>query len=570
MIDSFLGEKPSGVKNVDFKKFTFVTAKVIDIILDSKHIDYKKMGGNTGLGAIKYEILEDTPTSNKNTLTYALPLLSFIKHYPLVGETVLIFNGLPTVNSGNKNIVTFSYYISTVNLFNTPHINFLGKPYKENKYFKEKVEFHPLFAQEGDLIIEGRNNQSIRFTSDKDGFPRAILRVTSKLPKQNDKASFIEENIDIDENIAIFSTKGKVPINVAYGKLLSYNLNITSNSNSIISTDIQNKVSTGSNSSTDNSTLKPLNDVKVIEKEKELFQINLEEVVVKSKRLPTVKEEDDFNVPEFTFLESDKFGLEIIPIANSQDFGQFLYEQSLELGQEPKVEIDLEKTPDKNISVGTAAIIKSSNFEHYLGTIQDSTIPIAAKALLDVLSFCEGTMGRGINGYNILQQIPRTNECAFIADWVDNPTYSKGHPNQRYIWYKYPKKTTVEYVQLFSTASGRYQFINDTWNRVANKTGLKTFTRSNQNINANFLLKESLGGDYFEMYNKIVNNENSFYRILTKLSPIWDSIPEGNSIYSYNTRVKVKANNRQKCRINQETIKNLFIRAYNYYQNPLI
>ena len=244
MIDNYIGEKPKGLTDEKFNEFTFTTAKVVDVILDSSHVDYKKMGGNAGLGAIKYEILKDAPTTNKNTLTYALPLISFIKSYPLIGETVLVLNGLPTVNSGNRNIISFSYYLCDVNLFNTPHINYLGKPFKENKYFKEKSEFHPLFALEGDRILEGRNNQTLRFKTDKEGFPKAILRVTNKIPKQNDKNSFIDENINIDETTMMFSTKGKIPIDIAYGNLDSYKINISIGKSNIISTDVTNKPST--------------------------------------------------------------------------------------------------------------------------------------------------------------------------------------------------------------------------------------------------------------------------------------------------------------------------------------
>lgn len=567
MIDGFIGEKPKGVVDKSFNKFTFVTAKVIDVILNFSHPDFKKMGGNSGIGAVKYEILEDTPTSNKNTLTYALPLFSFFKHYPLIGETVVVLNGIPTVNSGNKNVVTFAYYLTDVNLFNIPHINFLGKPFKENKYFKEKSEVHPLLALEGDTIFEGRNNQTIRFTSDKDGFPRTIIRTTNKLPKQNDKNSFIDENVNSDETTMIFSTKGKVPIEIAYGNLSSYNINITTNPNSVITTDVQNKPSTTvSNSGIDASTLTPLIDVKVVEKEKELFQISLEEVVIKAKRIPSVGEQDEFNVPEFTFEESDKFGLEIVPIADPKDFGQILYERALEKGSEETLTFDVENTPNSvNISIGNVATISQGNFENYLGTITNSNISVQAKAMLEVLAFCEGTMGRSKNGYDILQQVPRTSQCAFIKDWVEGDSYTSGHPNQRGVWWKIEKTGKIEYIKLLSTASGRYQFIVGTWNSVAQKTGASRFTKNNQNINGDYLLKNRLGNDYNNLANLMFGDDSSLFRVLSKLSPEWDSIPEGNSIYSYNTNKNVPSGKKQKCRMNQATIKELYKRAYNFY-----
>lgn len=570
MIDNFIGDKPKGLQNTNFDEFTFVTAKVVDVILNSSHPDYKKMGGNSGLGAIKYEILKNSPTSNKNTLTYALPLISFIKSYPLIGETVLILNGLPTVNSGNRNTVTFSYYLCDVNLFNTPHINYLGKPFKENKYFKEKNEFHPLFALEGDRILEGRNNQTLRFTTDKEGFPKAILRVTNKIPKQNDKSSFIDEDINVDETTMMFSTKGKVPINVAYGNLASYNINISTGGSSIISTDVTNKPSTAvANSSIDSATLTPLIEVKTIEKEKELFQISLEEVVVKAKRLPSIEEQDDFNVPIYTFEESDKFGLEIVNIADAKDFDQFLYERALESGIEQTVEIDREKTSNSaNISIGTVPVIKQGQFEQYLGSITNSNIPIHAKALMEVIAYCEGTMGLGKNGYDVLQQVPRTNQLAFVNDWEEN--YQKGHPSNGSIWFKMPNSNKMEYVKLLSSASGRYQFIKETWNKNSRNITNGLFSKDNQNLVTNETIKKRLGDDYNTFDYSIRNDENGYYRVLTKLSPEWDSFPQGNSPYSYHTINFVKPHLKQVCRNKPPLIKELYRRAYSFYASIAI
>jgi muramidase (phage lysozyme) len=565
MIDNFIGEQPKGLKD-EFNEFTFTTAKVVDVILNSSHPDYKKIGGNAGLGAVKYEILKNSPTSNKNTLTYALPLISFIKSYPLIGETVLVFNGIPTVNSGNRNITTFAYYLCDVNLFNTPHINYLGKPFKENKYFKEKNEFHPLFALEGDRILEGRNNQTLRFTTDKEGFPKAILRVTNRIPKQSDKNSFIDEDVNIDETTMIFSTKGKIPIQIAYGNLSSYNINISTPVSNIISTDVTNKPPTSiANSDVDKATLTPLIEVKTIEKEKELFQKSLEKSVEKLQPLPSIDAQDDFNVPSYTFQESDKFGLEIINIANYKDFDQLLYERQLQSGIEQIVEIDRETTKNSTnstiISFGKIPTIKQGQFEAHLGSITNTNIPIHVKALMEVIAYCEGTMGRSQNGYDVLQQVPRTDELALVADWTEN--YQGTHPSNGTVWFKMPNKDKVERVELLSSSSGRYQFIKETWYRNSPKDG--KFTKDNQNIATDNLIRTQLGSDYNKFDYLIRSDENGYYRVLAQISKQWDSFPEGDSIYSFNTNNFPDTKKKQKCRNTQPLIKQLYKRAYAFY-----
>lgn len=573
MIDNYIGEKPKGLGAENINKFTFVTGKVIDVILDSKHVDFKKLGSNGGLGAIKYEILDDTPTKNKNVLTYALPLFPHFKRYPLKGESVVILNGVPTVKSGNKNVTTFSYYLTDVNLFNTPHLNLLGKPYTPNTYFKEKSEYHPLFALEGDTIFEGRNNQSIRFTSDKNGYSKIVFRATNNIPKQADKTSFIEENVNIDDTTIIFSTKGKVPIDVAYGKLSSYSINITKPSNSIVKAEITNAPTpTVSNNQSDINNLTPVNNIKIAEKEKEIFQINLyEEATVTAKRIPSNKEQDDFVVPEFTFVESDKLGLEIIPAADPDAFKQVLFDL-FGNDENGNISLDYDTTPDaSNIRVSNQAPITAGQFEAHLGGITESRIPIQSKAMLEVIAFCEGTMGRGQNGYDVRQQIPYTNQIAFIADWDSSPNYSKGHPSNSSIMYKSVKSGKIEYVQLLSSASGRYQFITGTWNNISALTKFARFTKSSQDINCDYLLKKTLGDNTYKDLNNIMllNNRSivASEKVMERLSAQWDSFPYGNSIYSYHTLFNVPEGKKRKCRFTMDTVRDLYRRAYNFYLN---
>ena len=67
-----------------------VAARVKDIILDNQHPKFAKYGGWAGLGTIEYEIVGDqTGVTDKSP--YALPLLPYLKNYPLVQEIVILF-----------------------------------------------------------------------------------------------------------------------------------------------------------------------------------------------------------------------------------------------------------------------------------------------------------------------------------------------------------------------------------------------------------------------------------------------------------------------------------------------
>ena len=169
--------------------------RILDIILNMNHPKFKDYGGYDSIGTIYYTILKDnTPyetlwaTKNKT----AKPLFSHLKYYPLINEIVLILdtNDKNIYNSSNKS----TYYLPQVNIWNHPHHNALPSvrglesensvrdyPETENgitrrvedgstdiplgEYFKESSSIKPLLPYEGDLIIEGRFGNSIRFGS---------------------------------------------------------------------------------------------------------------------------------------------------------------------------------------------------------------------------------------------------------------------------------------------------------------------------------------------------------------------------------------------------------------------
>ena len=171
--------------------------RVIDIILNDKYPEFKNYGGDSAIGTIKFK------PQNFNTpgITFAKPFFPNISSYPLINELVLIFK-LPGNNINKAGSNEIFYYISSINLWNTPHHNAfpnlfaplengnnqqnysnssLGNPSvnsneipkiplnspinKSQRTFIEKDNIHPLLPFAGDNIYQGRFGNSIRLGS---------------------------------------------------------------------------------------------------------------------------------------------------------------------------------------------------------------------------------------------------------------------------------------------------------------------------------------------------------------------------------------------------------------------
>lgn len=184
--------------------------------------DFLTSGGWGSIGSIKFNILYENSNPggvNVNKLV-ARPLFPNVKNYPLVGEIVLLVMG-PSNRLNDSTGEKDYYYISPVNLWNSQHHNAFPDLSDYNKViqevsgnynnaeagatnqedadipeyplgetFKQKSDRKPLLPFEGDVIMEGRWGQSIRFgstvtelpnvsnwsTSGNDGDPITLIR----------------------------------------------------------------------------------------------------------------------------------------------------------------------------------------------------------------------------------------------------------------------------------------------------------------------------------------------------------------------------------------------------------
>tara|TARA_R110000737_G_scaffold17002_1_gene34406 strand:+ start:52 stop:1854 length:1803 start_codon:yes stop_codon:yes gene_type:complete len=231
-------------------KQKWTAVRVLDIILNMNHPKFKDLGGYDSIGTISYTILSNnTPNEILWTNNTAKPLFSHLKYYPLINEIVLI------LSTNDKNIYSSdsksTYYFPQVNIWNHPHHNALPSvstlaseetardyPETENgivrrevkdedtemnpplgKYFDENSFIKPLLPYEGDLIIEGRFGNSIRFGSTnigenipeenktqwsqigKTGDPITIIR--NGQPEETDKRGWVPLTEDSNKDASI-------------------------------------------------------------------------------------------------------------------------------------------------------------------------------------------------------------------------------------------------------------------------------------------------------------------------------------------------------------------------------
>ena len=239
----------SGIQNqLNALKGQVVAARVTDIVLDENHPKFADVGEWNGIGAILYEFVNQSFTGD--TSNFALPYDSQIKTYPLVNEIVLLFS-LPNQQMGANTSNQSYFYLKPLGIWNHPHhdaypnlskkvVPSQAQDYKSNNNgvvrqvtdgsteidlnspvnpsqntFVEKTDIHPLMPYMGDILMEGRHGQSLRFgstaksqstlknlwsTSGENGDPITILR--NGQPTKVDDKGWIPITEDINKDLS--------------------------------------------------------------------------------------------------------------------------------------------------------------------------------------------------------------------------------------------------------------------------------------------------------------------------------------------------------------------------------
>ncbi|MDA9050859.1 hypothetical protein N9H35_00370 [bacterium] len=206
-LESYVNKRPSSVNSV---KESF-PARVVDIILDDAHEDWSTFGEIESLGAIRFRVIgQQQDESDPKLLDIAYPMNSNFKNYPLLNEIVIITSA-PSIEKDDSIINhTRFFYTTVVSIWNSPHHNAFPDIYQNpgepdlGYNFEDKANVAPIQPAQGDVIIEGRQGQSLRFTGTD--YEKKFVETNEQKPitiisngkASADPATPIVENIDDD------------------------------------------------------------------------------------------------------------------------------------------------------------------------------------------------------------------------------------------------------------------------------------------------------------------------------------------------------------------------------------
>jgi hypothetical protein len=262
---------PTGLNSLRPKSQTTLTSpdifpvrvKFVSLNGDDYPLTWEKYGEYAGVGGILYEEIGNPGTQTLESLSFAKPLYSNIKFLPLVNEIVYIM-ALPNPSTtSNPSSGKQYYYFQTVNLWNSIHHNALpnplaNEPTNAQKYesteagveiqsdvsvtdinlgltFKERVGIRNLQPYEGDILIEGRWGNTIRFgstvnnssppnpwsDSGVNGEPITIIK-NGQTETQDDPWVPQVENINTDKSSIYLTSNQQIPIGAASTDYSSY------------------------------------------------------------------------------------------------------------------------------------------------------------------------------------------------------------------------------------------------------------------------------------------------------------------------------------------------------------
>ena len=210
--------------------------RVIKIALDESTEILDAQGNSLPIGTILYRDI--TAEKETNATEYpALPLHTNIKQFPLLNEVVLLIEG-PTSDIQSSVSSRDVYYSTVVNLWGSSHHNALPEPNVDistilGKDVKELADINPLYPFPGDVIVEGRQGQSIRLGGNMSPKNKLVDSVNNAKPfllisngqiKTDNGIDYIVEDINKDPNSLYFLSDHKTDLQAANSKRDSYDV----------------------------------------------------------------------------------------------------------------------------------------------------------------------------------------------------------------------------------------------------------------------------------------------------------------------------------------------------------
>lgn len=205
-------------------------ARVVYVVHDELSDFYKDYGRQDSINGIKYQLLGDGSTTiDPLNLPFAYPAETSFKTVPLIDEIVEIVdepsNRLDELPKDKR-----EYYRKVTNIFNNPLHNAFPSTYSRGKQAKlgdtvvEVDSIRPLQPFPGDVYVEGRLGQSLRFTgfdtdispftdNTNNGSPLTIIRNGQKLEEDVEKA--VIEDVNLDDSSIYLTSNHIIPITLS-------------------------------------------------------------------------------------------------------------------------------------------------------------------------------------------------------------------------------------------------------------------------------------------------------------------------------------------------------------------
>lgn len=258
MYPSFQNSAASGKGGSNGSSSPFFYARVKDIVLSTttktdKFFD--DAGGWAGLGSIRFIPIGTKVDNDNPSKLIAKPLFNNITKYPILEEMVIILSAPSIGLNDNPQSQTF-YYLTTIGLWNSVHHNafpdiasFKGGDLNFGHTFTEKEDVRNLLPEEGDIIIEGRWGNSIRFSSTTNqktinnpwssqgeiGMPITILRNNqTNFDLNPDPWVPVYEDINNDGSSIYLCSGQDIPLDLASKNLSSFGVTVGAAFNSAL------------------------------------------------------------------------------------------------------------------------------------------------------------------------------------------------------------------------------------------------------------------------------------------------------------------------------------------------
>lgn len=212
--------------------------RVMDVILDENHPEYLNRGGLRSLYGVFYiNIGGPKDNSNESQEKFAYWSNSFLAKPPVPGELIRL-EQLPVPSVEGFSLTKNTYYTDIINVWNNPNtstyldtFSFPDQDITQDGIFEEKSTLSPLKPLSGDITIQGRQGQSIRFTgvqnqlapwntSNNQNYP--LIIISNGQVETEDGFTPIFEDVNKDPSSIYLTNKQIIPITLSSTRYKTY------------------------------------------------------------------------------------------------------------------------------------------------------------------------------------------------------------------------------------------------------------------------------------------------------------------------------------------------------------